>query len=73
MNTYERPDGATVMIWEVECGDCGFVTGIACVEWPNGEGRYLTGAGCHSKPRRNLSVAKKWADNVERPTGGGDG
>jgi len=68
MNVYTRPDGAVVSLWPSTCNDCGFVTGIAIVQWPDGQGRMLTGAGCFVKPkRRGVAEAKEWADTATKP------
>lgn len=61
---YARPDGATVTIEHVLCGDCGFVSGIARVRFASGRGVDLTGAGCFERPRRGPEVARAWADAV---------
>lgn len=65
-----RPDGATIVVWGVTCGDCGFVSGLALVTWPGGPlyQRGLCGPGCFRTPRRTVEVALAWARSVEVPS-----
>lgn len=62
--TSQRDDGATVAIWESECKDCEFLSGLAEVEVPGKVRFLLSGAGCYS--RRDFQQAKKWALEVGR-------
>ena len=45
-------NGCQVDLWESECKDCGFISGLAQVTRPDGTMRMITGAGCFSKPKR---------------------
>lgn len=56
--------GYTLTVYEVECSDCGFITGIAHVVSPTGYTRMMTGAGCRSTPRRGPREAMAWAKGV---------
>lgn len=54
-----RENLGMIETWESECMDCGFISGMAEVRFPNGNKILLSGAGCRS--RRGPREAMAWA------------
>lgn len=59
MGDLMHTSGASISVWESECNDCGHVSGMAEVRWPDGRKVLLSGAGCRS--RRGPREALAWA------------